>query len=143
MNKKDLISIRYGTPEDFDFIEATWLQGLYYGNPFFELIHEPSYYKNYRMIIKRILNRPDLKIAIACLKDQPSLCLAYSISQEDTLHWLYTKKDWRKIGLMTDLLPSQISEITHLTETGKSIWKKKWPKANFNPFAREEYVRSN
>lgn len=135
MNKKDLIDIRYGTPEDFDFIEATWKQALYYGNPFFNLIHEPTYYKNYQPIIARILNRPDLKIAIACLKEEPTLCLAYSISQDDTLHFVYTKKDWRKIGLMKDLLPSKISKITHLTETGKSIWKKKYSNAIFDPFA--------
>lgn len=135
MNKKDLIELRYGMPSDFDFIEATWKQSLYYGNPFFNLIHEPIYYKNYQPVIQKILSRPDIKIAIACLKDEPTLCLGYSVSQEDILHFIYTKKDWRKIGIMTDLLPQKISTLTHLTETGKSLWKKKWPEAKFNPFA--------
>lgn len=132
MNKKDLITIQEGDISSHDFIEATWLQGLYHGNSWFRKIDEKIYYKNYRKIIQSILGRAE--ILVASLKDARDVLLAYSVYEKDRLHYVYCKSDWRTIGLASDLMKKPFNQITHLTKTGETIWKKKYPDALFNPF---------
>lgn len=132
MNKKDLILIREGDLNSHDFIEATWLQGLYHGNSWFRKIDEKIYYETYRKVIQGILKRA--QILVAALKDAPDVLLAYSIYEEDRLHYVYCKSDWRTIGLAKDLMNKPFTQITHLTKTGEVIWKKNYPNVIFNPF---------
>jgi hypothetical protein len=134
MNKKDLIWQREGGPSTHDFIEATWLQGLYHGNAWFKKIDEKIYYENYRKVIRNILRRPETEIFMACLHDDHDLILAYSVYEKDCLHYVYCKSDWRRIGLGSDLMQKPFTQVSQLTKTGEAIWKKKYPKVIFNPF---------
>lgn len=155
----EIALIRNGKTEDSHFILATWLKSLYYGNeapkknsgvcePCYEEMRTqfkviqnwiqemPAnvYYKNYGKIIEGILKKPTTTIHIAALQEDEDVILGYSIQEPGILHYMYIKEVWRHIGLANKLLPKQLTTYTHLTKMGKSIMKKKFPDAEFNPF---------
>lgn len=132
---EDLFQIRDMLPTDENFIFATWLKGLYYGNEFIRWIPEPSFFFNYRRVIKAILGLPRVKVRVACLKEDPNEILGYAVIEENdefsTLHWVFTKEVWRKMGVARKLAPDNVKEVTHLTKVGKSIKPDAWA---YNPF---------
>lgn len=134
LQKSDLVSVRDYLPGDRNFILATWLRGLRYGNEWFEAVDQKIYFDFYNKVIEIILNRPDTQVKVACLKDDPEVILGYSVYTGGVLHWVFVKKAWRSIGIMKSLLPEGIVAVSHLTTVGKSILRRH-PGVVFNPFA--------
>lgn len=142
LDRKDLISIRDHTSLDRNFILATWLRGLYYGDTWFSQIPKAIFMEQYHAILERFLTRPDVKIKIACLKEDPEVILGYSVSRNlklgeaniVVLDWVFVKSVWRKIGVGKLLMPNRINACTHLTKAGSAIAKNKLPDMIFNPF---------
>lgn len=132
MNKNELILIRDYMIEDRNFILATFLRGLFHGDSWFSIIDKKVFMKHYHKVIEFILGKPTTKVLVACLKEDPSAILGYSIFENDKIHWVYVKPAWRKIGLAKDLVPKNASSVTHLTKMGLSIIKNH--KIEFNPF---------
>lgn len=138
MLKSELVAIRPYTLEDRNFILATFLRGLYYGDSWYSLIDKSVFMKNYHGIVTFLIDSPKVTVRIACLKEDPETILGYSITAADnsSLHWVFCKRAWRSIGIAKSLVPSEIKTVTHLTKTGISILNKKnW---SFNPFAIRE-----
>lgn len=134
LQRKDLISIRLGDASDTNFIFTTWLRSLRAGCFWFQQIQKETYFRNYNEIIHRILKRPSLKITIACLKEDPTVILGYAITEPESVHYVFVKPVWRRIGLLKDLLKEPFSKVTHMTTEGKQVLEKKYPYAIFNPF---------
>lgn len=139
INKSDLIGFRAFEEDDFNFIISSWLQGLYHGNEFFNLIDKKTYFDKYHTIIENILKTEFIHCTIACLKDSPDVILGYSIFSKtltgSVLHWLFVKEVWRKIGIGTKLIPENTTEYSHFSTVGLSIQQQKFPQLKFNPFA--------
>lgn len=133
LSKRDLIRLRQGVEDDRNFIMATWLKGLRYGNDWFELIEASVYYENYQKSIDRVLGLVITEVRVACLEDSPDVILGYSVARGKTLDWVFVKKTWRGIGIARDLVPNDINTVSHVTDVGRSILKKK-PSVKFNPF---------
>lgn len=133
LDKKDLIEIRNMYLDDWNFILATWLKGLRYGNSWFGLIEPTVYYENYQKLIERILQSGSTVVKVACLKESPDVILGYSVSHGTSLDWIFVKSRWRLIGIAKSLVPDGVTTVSHLTEVGKSILKKR-PTLTFNPF---------
>lgn len=130
MNKQDLIAIRSAVIPDKNFIISTILRGLYYGDTWFSLIPKDTFMKHYHSIAERIISNSNIKVA--CLKDEPTAIIGYSISTPEVIHFVYVKKSWRGIGVAKSLLPDNVTTVTHLTKSGLAITKKNnW---TFNPF---------
>jgi GNAT superfamily N-acetyltransferase len=135
-------TIRDMRPEDRNFIFATWLRGLYYGDSYFERIQKPIFMENYHKVIERILNFPDTKVWVACLADEPDVILGYSVSRNKNfgnqsvgvLDWVFVKSAWRKIGIGRKLLPMNTKAYTHTTNVAGEIIKSKELNFIFNPF---------
>lgn len=134
VNKSELVIIRDSNPNDRNFIFSTWLKGLRYGNDFFGDIDSAPYYKHYHHFINAVLSKPDTTVKVACLKEDPEVILGYSVYRGDTVHWVQVKSAWRLIGIAKSLMPTQVTTVTHLTKTGRSILKKN-PAVKFNPFS--------
>lgn len=134
IDKKQLVAVRDGVDGDRNFILATWLKGLRYGNDWFEAIDSRIYFEFYHKVIEAILARPDTVVKVACLADDGDVILGYSISTGDILHWTFCKKEWRSIGIAKSLVPPTTHTVTHLTSLGRSIMRKH-PTLKFNPFA--------
>lgn len=98
------------------------------------MIDHDAYFQNYDEVIKEMLARTDCQIKIACLKEDPDVILGYCVFENKTVHWIYVKEVWRRIGLSSDLLPTGFDTITHITDRGKKILDKKYPNTKFNPF---------
>lgn len=142
IEKKDLISIRdYDPKQDHNFILATWLRGLYYGDSWFSIIPKNLFMVNYHAALERLLSGP-VTIKVACLREEPNVILGYSVTRKlalgehvvGVLDWVFVKSAWRKIGIAKALVPSNVEACSHLTKSGLAIMRQKKPSMVFNPF---------
>lgn len=133
---KGLYNIRDGKESDKNFILATFLRGLYYGDSWFSEIPKDIFMLNYKPVAEHLVNSPNVVIKIACLPDDPDVILGYSLLSADylTVHWTYVKSIWRKKGIAKSLLPMHPDTITHLSGLGRQLMKKFNNKVIFNPF---------
>lgn len=131
-----IITLRAYEPADKNFVCATFLKGLYYGDSWFTLIPKDVFMTNYKRVIEAVINKPTVTIVMACLKDDPDVLVGYSILDEggNVLHWVYVKSAWRLQGFGKLLVPQTVTTLTHLTRVGKTLMNK-LPNAQFNPFA--------
>lgn len=146
MTKKDLIGFRAARASDLPFIYRTWLMGAYHGNrplkgvkvpigaslDYIGSINQDDFMKSYHKYLESLLTRNDLFIYVACLHSDPDVILGFSVFQPEVLHWVFVKKDWRRIGLCNDLVPKNIKTVTGFTRVGEVIRKHK--NLTFNPF---------
>jgi GNAT superfamily N-acetyltransferase len=115
-------------------IYSKWLRTHRYGNEYFKLIDSDAYYTVYKAYINVILNRPNTIVKLAVLTDEPDTVLGFSVVEGSALHYVWSHKDNRGIGIARALVPPGIEYITHLTKIGMSLWNSKLPNAKFNPF---------
>lgn len=136
MNKKEIIIVRNLLVTDLPFIYSTWLQGLYNGNHWFNQIKKHSFYTNYHKIIESLIeHKPSVIVNVAALKEDPDVIISYAvldkIDDKTILHWVFTKKAFRRMGIAKMILDPKITHVTHLTNLGKNIKPREW---DFDPF---------
>lgn len=142
VNRKELIDIRPYIEDDKNFVLATWLRGLYYGDSFYNSIPKAIFMENYHSILEGFLIINADNIVIACLKEDPDVILGYSVVRQvkigeadiSVLDWIFVKTAWRGIGIAKMLLPKKVNACTHLTKLGASIIKSHDLNIIFNPF---------
>lgn len=134
MSPKELYIIRPYRPEDHNFVLATFLRGLYYGNEFYGMMPKQTFMDNYKNVVEALI--PRSHIAVACLKEDPDVILGYSMMSKDytTMHWIFVKAAWRKKGIGKSLLLSVPSMYSHFTTLGLDLVKK-FKDCVFNPFS--------
>jgi GNAT superfamily N-acetyltransferase len=123
------IHIRQAGPEDVSLIYSTWLLGLRFGNGYFREIKKSSYFDKYKHVVTALLHRSH--VSVACLASDPDVVLGYAVYSTDTLHWVFVKKSWRKLGIAKRLVPSSIRTASHTTLLGKKLMPSDW---EFDPF---------
>jgi GNAT superfamily N-acetyltransferase len=128
-----LYNIRDMVAEDKNFILATSLRGIYYGDSWFSLIPKDTFMDFYKNVIGAMLTKCNVKVA--CLPDDPSVIIGYSILSSDyqAIVWVYVKQAWRNKGIAKALVPKYPIAVTHLTRLGKTLLPK-FEGAIFNPF---------
>lgn len=131
-----LYDIRDGAAEDVNFILATFLRGMYYGDSWYSQIPKDIFMQNYKVVAEALLRSPKTVVKVACLKDEPNVILGYSLLSADyqTIHFVFVKNVWRKRGVARSLLPKHPVAVTHLTRLGKDLLPK-LEQTIFNPFA--------
>lgn len=134
-NFTGLYKVRDAKYEDHNFILATFLRGLYYGDSWFSGIEKNVFMQNYKPVAETLLSLKTT-IQVACLPEDEDVILGYSILSHDfqTIHWVYVKNRWRKKGIAKALLPKYPSTVSHLTSVGKELLHKFESKPTFNPF---------
>lgn len=133
MNKTELYAVRDYLPGDKNFIYASWLRGLYYGEPFFREIPKDVFMENYHRVLEAILAKQEITVKVACLKDDPEVILGYSVLSPGVCHWVFTKAAWRGIGIAKSLVPQGTDTVSHITKVGLGILRKH-SHLRFNPF---------
>lgn len=130
-----LYDVRPMKDGDKNFILATFLRGLYYGDSWFSFIPKRIFMDNYKSVAQALVNSPKVFVNVACLKDEPDVILGYSIVSSDyqALHWVYVKRVWRLRGIARALVPSHPTSVSHLSSEGKSLLFK-INNPDFNPF---------
>jgi GNAT superfamily N-acetyltransferase len=134
MNKDELVIVRPTVEADKNFIMATILRGLFYGESWFSEIDKSVFMENYHRVIDFLLAKDTTEVRIACLKEDPEVILGYSIvsPSSNLIHFVFVKKAWRGIGIASMLVPTTTTTATQLTKTGLAIIRKK--SIDFNPF---------
>ena len=119
-----------------NLILASYMKSLRFGNDWFKDIQSECFYKYYGLYIDRLLRISGTIVKLALLSDDLDICLGWSMSQDDILHYIFVKGDIeaRRKGIGKKLLPDKVNTITHLTKIGRTIWKSKLPDVIFNPF---------
>ena len=113
-----------------------WLKSLRFGNDFYRLMDQGSYFKTYHRFIQGILERPETEIRLAVLTDDPDVVLGFSVSRGTVLDYIYVNRDYRRLGIGRRLVPEGITTITHLTRIGLALWGSgKLPGVKFDPFS--------
>lgn len=142
INKPELITTRDYLPEDRNFILATWLRGLYYGDTWFSKIPKPIFMEQYHGALERLLKLENLHVRVSCLREDPSVILGYAVYRDlaiqgkhvRVIDWMFVKSSWRKIGISKDLFDTATKACTHLTKAGEHLMKKYEIPLIFNPF---------
>lgn len=119
-----------------NMVYAFFKKSLRDGNSWFNDIDDSAFQETYTKIIDNILSRPMSVVRLAVLPDGKDVCLGFSIVENKTVHYVFVKTGIaaRMKGIGTALLPKEFDTVTHMTKTGREIWKKKYPKVVFNPF---------
>lgn len=128
-----LYDVRDAKAEDTNFILATFLRGLYYGDSWFSFIPKDVFMKNYKVFAEALIKKRTIKVA--CLKEDANVILGYSILSNDftVIDWVFVKSAWRRKGIGKSLVPAYPICVTHLTALGKSLLPK-LKDCYFNPF---------
>lgn len=130
------VVVRKSTPDDKDFIMDSWIRGQYHGSPYWSQMPKDLFYKHYAKRIEQILATPLTATYVAVLSDDPSIIIGFMVSTRSTLHWAYTKLDYRGQGVQRLLAQGQgFTHTSSSTLPGASISKKK--KLMFNPFVED------
>ena len=117
-----------------NYIKARWMRSYRQGNHFIKLIDSESYFYAYDIYTSRVLFHPMAIVRLAVLNDDHDVALGFSVMQEQTLHYVYVGKDFRRLGIARHLVPTEINSFTHLTKIGMRLWPTKLKTAKFNPF---------
>lgn len=119
------IVIREKRDSDTNFILNSWLLSYRTSNGFprmskrdYYAIHEPKF--------KRILSQST--VCIACPQDDADALVGYCVFREpSTLHWVYVKYPYRKLGIAKMLLNKSVEKplaFTHYTRSVEFMDKK-------------------
>lgn len=133
--QKDRVIVREVQEADNNFIMATWLKGLYFGNSWFREIPQDIYFRNYHAVIEKIVSRPKVRIKVACLELMPDAVLGYCVYEGPIIHWIFVKSSYREVGIAKMIVPDGITQCSHITHIGRSLKRKK--DIIFNPFFEE------
>ncbi len=101
MKRQDLIAIRPGCPDDYNFILSTWLRSTWYAKTNATTLKKPTYFKAKHAEIDKLLRASVVLVAAA--KDDPDVIYGYGVFGESGPVWLYVKKEWRNAGIATAL----------------------------------------
>ncbi len=134
MDKAELVAIRDFLPEDKNFIYASWLRGVYYGDSWLSLMSKDAFMGAYHKVIENLLESPGVQVKVACLKEDPEVILGYAVLSRVTpiLHFCFVKSAWRGIGIAKLLVPQDIKIVTNVTKSGLAIMRK-YPGVSYNP----------
>lgn len=127
------IAYRPATAPDYPFIYSTWLKGLYWGSDWWQMIPRAIYMGHYKRALEGILARN--RAIVACLSEDPNVLVGYVVFGQcpsgTTVHFMYVKRPWRKLGIARSLWPEGTVQVSHMTKVAKSILPSN---IIFNPF---------
>lgn len=130
-----MYTTRPGAPTDLNFIFASWMKGLRYGNADLEKIPPQIYDKKQRLVIAELLGRAT--VLVYCLTEDQDVILGYIVYEgepnAETLHWVFVKKDWRRQGIAHHLIPPHAATYTQITKNGLEFLQKHYPQMHYNP----------
>lgn len=137
-----LFALRDARESDKNFILATFMRGVYYGDSksdpngpkFFSLIPKKIFMEKYKPYAEALIATRTVKIA--CLPDDPEIILGYSIASKDfqVLDWVFVKSAWRNKGVAKALVPNPPTSVSHITKVGFALLNKFKTEVVFNPF---------
>lgn len=129
------VVIRGGTPDDVNFVKATWAKSLYNGSSYYSPMDSKTFLMEQTRVIQNILLKASISLRVACLPDDPSIVLGYAVlnweNSRPILNYIYVKGSFRQQGIANKLLEgADIEYYTARTDKGDALFKKKNYKFN-------------
>ncbi len=128
------VSVRVGTPEDLNFVFATWLRNYRHGSQFAKKISNDVFYRWHHKVIERIIER-GAQIRIVHPAGDPGTILGYScielFEERPLVHFIYIKKAWRGMGLAKKLIWETEGYFSHMTD---HLDLNRHPSFHYNPY---------
>ena len=115
--------IRPARPGDHALIYSTWRNALWYAEKR-DPKESSQFYKDTSEIIRGILSRPECRVRVACLSEDPDMLLGWSVFLADHLEFVYVKIDYRRKGLGRLLTKGFKTFSQPQTKIGKSLKEK-------------------
>lgn len=126
--------MRTGTSEDFSFVFATWLRSYKHSSHFAKRIPDRTFYVRHHAVIERILAR-GAELLVACPADAPETILGYLVREGATLHFLYVKGPFRRMGVAKALVGEYRPEqFTHWTNDLDHVRKMVGEGVQYDPY---------
>lgn len=121
---KEVVTIRGFRDTDMAFVKMSFLDGLYYGNRFYNMTPRASFLAAYRPVADALIARN--QVLVACLIEDLDTIVGFSIISKDgsTLHWCFVKNRWRKQRIASSLVHKGITVYTHFTDVGRKLTSK-------------------
>jgi len=134
VDKFQIIAFEVGKlPEQYKaMVFSKWLKSLRYGNDYFKLIESDSYFRAYHAFIEKLLSKSVVRLAV--LADNYDAVLGFSVRRGVILDYVHVHKDYRRSGIGTSLIGTDIKFITHITRQGMSFWNNRLKDARLDPF---------
>lgn len=118
-----------------NMVISKYLRSLRAGNDFFKLVVPEAFFSVHGPYFELLLLRPEAKIRLAVLSDDPDVALGWSLTEGPKLHYVWVGGIHRRQGIGSALIREDITVLTHITKFFFPIWHNKFPKAVFNPYA--------
>lgn len=133
------IEVSYPTSDEFKFIIDSW-SSSFRKSKFAGVIPNNLWMETQRATISQIMLREqcDILLAIAprTSEEQPRRIMGYIVGEPGILHWVYTKKDFRRLGIGSSLLQELLSKwprtqrahprFTHRTDSSYRFLDRSW-----------------
>lgn len=126
-------TIRLATEDDLRFVHSSWHTNFWkvWANKHVQREH---YNGGMDRRIERLLKRS--KTLVAFFPEVPDEVLGWSCMEGDTLHYVYVKATYRRVGIGSGLTHGLVKWYTHQTnEAGRAFMAR--IEAQFNPFKME------
>jgi hypothetical protein len=122
---------------DSPFLYSTWRNALYY-SPLEPIQDADRFFSEETKRIRKII-KDGAVIKIACLDETPDQIVGYSVINQNSLEFVYVKRDYRRIGVAKLLLEDGFKEVTNcLTKLGRDLAIKKKLKIKGEENGREK-----
>ena len=103
---EDLVELRFAGENDLNFIRHSWLRSLHsYGHGIRD-VNSPTFFKGHSKLLNKCLDRSFILLATPV--DMENIIVGYIVweANDDTtlVHYVYTKQDYRNMGLASYLI---------------------------------------
>jgi GNAT superfamily N-acetyltransferase len=127
------VAIREARNEEHPFIYATWLRG-YRQSRFADRVPASVYFAAHHQVVERLLARS--RVLVATPAGDDSTVLGYSVVEGATVHFVYIKLAFRKLGIARRLLDGvdvPHCSASHVTKDAEEAMRR-WPCIVYNPY---------
>ena len=120
-----MLDSRYATADDLRFVRDSWFEsfrrGGYAPEVGFDLFSEGQ-----RLLIAHLTETPMKPVVVAYATKTPDEILSWVCFDRSTVHFIYTKAAYRKMGLAANLLElhGPFKFYSHQTRAGMQLAKK-------------------
>lgn len=131
------IKIRELRPNDMSFVLSSWIKSFYAGGTGYKEARS-VFHKGMESIIRRNISAKNFIVLIACLEEDEDAIFGYAAFGLDyTLHYVFVKDIYRKVGIAKRLLRHMLKDkkeitVSHWTQDMKII--KKMYNVTYNRF---------
>lgn len=136
MSDQQIFQIADGIGDAKSLIYATWLRSYHSASLRTKTIPKDTFFREHHKVIDRILDRPETKVRLAVMPDDPSVVFGWAVTEgPDVVHYVYVKPSFRKYGIARALLSGISAPFTYTHET--FVLRDLYPRlegCGFNPY---------